>query len=62
MSLFRTKVFSEEGSNERRKEESTYIMFRDLVEELEGMTSHMDKRAGASGVCYCKPSLLYAVA
>ena len=37
ISILETKKFSDRGSNERAKEEDTYIMFRDLLEEYEGM-------------------------
>ena len=35
MGLF--EVFSEAGTNDLQKEQATYIMFKDLLEELEGM-------------------------
>ena len=37
MSLFGIKVFSEAGTNQLKMEQATYIMFQDLLEELEGM-------------------------
>lgn len=30
------KVFSEAGTSELKKEQSTYMLFKDLLEELEG--------------------------
>lgn len=36
MSLFKNKVFSESGSSELKAEQATYMLFRDLLEELEG--------------------------
>lgn len=33
--LFGKKVFSEAGTSELKKEQSTYMMFKDLLEELE---------------------------
>ena len=37
MGLFETKVFSEAGTTDLQKEQATYMMFKDLLEELEGM-------------------------
>jgi hypothetical protein len=34
--LFEEKVFSERGSSSFEKEQTTYIFFRDLLEEIEG--------------------------
>ena len=36
MGLFEKKVFSEAGTNELQREQTTYMMFKDLMEELEG--------------------------
>lgn len=36
LGFFRTKHFSEVGSNSLRKEQATYIYFRDVLEEIEG--------------------------
>jgi len=36
MALFGNKVFSEVGTNQLRMEQATYMMFQDLLEELEG--------------------------
>ena len=35
--LFEDKVFSERGSSSFEKEQTTYIFFRDMLEEIEGM-------------------------
>ena len=35
MSLFQGKVFSDRGTNERQREEETFVMFRDLLDEYE---------------------------
>ena len=40
MSLFGIKSFSEAGTTELRKEQATYMMFRDLLEELDGKGWH----------------------
>ena len=37
MGLFEKRVFSDEGTSELAKEQSTYIHFSDLLEELEGI-------------------------
>ena len=51
LSLFATKTFSDKGSNERVKEEGTYIMFKDLLEEYEGMCiwEHYISKTGYNG-------------
>ena len=36
MSLFGIKSFSNAGTTELKKEQATYMMFKDLLEELEG--------------------------
>ena len=40
LALFGNKVFSEAGTNHLRMEQATYMMFQDLLEELEGMQMH----------------------
>ena len=37
MHLFENNTFSEAGSSELVKEQSTYMLFRDMLEELEGI-------------------------
>jgi len=36
LGLFATKHFDDVGTSEHKKEENTYIMFRDLIDEYEG--------------------------
>ena len=38
MRLFGNKVFSEAGTNDLRQEQTTYIQFKDFLEEMEGIT------------------------
>ena len=38
MALFEKKIFSEAGTNELKREQATYMMLKDLLEELEGIT------------------------
>ena len=38
MTLFVNKVFSEAGTNDLRREQTTYIQFKDFLEEMEGIT------------------------
>lgn len=35
--LFENKVFSQQGSKEYSKEQATYMLFKDLLDEMEGM-------------------------
>ena len=35
--LFESKVFSQQGSTEYSKEQATYMLFKDLLDEMEGM-------------------------
>ena len=35
--LFEKKVFSQQGSTEFCKEQATYMLFKDLLDEMEGM-------------------------
>ena len=37
MRLFGNKVFSEAGTNDLRQEQTTYILFKDFLEEMEGI-------------------------
>ena len=37
MRLFGNKVFSEAGTNDLRREQTTYILFKDFLEEMEGI-------------------------
>ena len=37
LGLFATKSFSTKGSNEYKKEENTYMLFRDLIDDYESM-------------------------
>ena len=36
--FLRRGVFSEAGTNELQREQGTYMMFKDLLEELEGIS------------------------
>ena len=37
LALFATKRFSDRNTNEYKKEESTYMMFRDMIDDFEGI-------------------------
>ena len=37
MALFEKRIFSEAGTNELKREQATYMMYKDLLEELDGI-------------------------
>ena len=37
LALFATKRFSNKNTSEYKKEESTYMMFRDMIDDFEGI-------------------------
>ena len=54
MRLFGNKVFSEAGTNDLRREQTTYILFKDFLEEMEGIArTHLQLI-----ILFCKKAIL----
>ena len=52
LGLFSTKSFSTKGSNEYKKEENTYMLFRDLIDDYESRHPHAYIYYIYGAICY----------